>query len=114
MCFEATPVVDKAIERALAAQPGSAISLGVTVVPGGISSFVSTLAKRFDRAAVDSKLYLRNLRPWLSKEAAGRKLTQRQAVRDIGTALASGTRTGLQVGVTRRSVRRSRARTSAR
>jgi lipoprotein-anchoring transpeptidase ErfK/SrfK len=98
--LQAAPVVDKAIERALAAQPGSAISLGVTVVPGGIASFVSTLAKRFDRAAVDSKLYLRNLRPWLSKEAAGRRLMQRQAVRDIATALASGSRTGLQLAYT--------------
>ena len=72
--LEATPVVDKAIERALAAQPGSAIALGVTVVPGGIASFVFDAREALRPRAVDSKLYLRNLRPWLSKEANGRRL----------------------------------------
>ncbi len=78
----ATPVIDKAIEKALVAQPYSAIPLGVTVVSGTIADFVAKLAQRFDRPAVDSKLYLRNLRPWLSKlrlvmPAVKPKLTQR-------------------------------------
>jgi lipoprotein-anchoring transpeptidase ErfK/SrfK len=88
----ATPVIDKAIEKALVAQPYAAIPLGVSVVTGTIADFVSKLAQRFDRAAVDSKLSLRHLRPWLSKEGAGRKLDQRRAVRDINLALASGKR----------------------
>jgi lipoprotein-anchoring transpeptidase ErfK/SrfK len=88
----ATPVIDKAIEKALVAQPHAAIPLGVSVVTGTIADFVSKLAQRFDRAAVDSKLSLRHLRPWLSKEGAGRKLDQRRAVRDINLALAAGKR----------------------
>jgi lipoprotein-anchoring transpeptidase ErfK/SrfK len=88
----ATPVIDKAIEKALVAQPYAAIPLGVSVVTGTIADFVSKLAQRFDRPAVDSKLSLRHLRPWLSKESAGRKLDQRRAVRDINLALASGKR----------------------
>ncbi len=88
----ATPVIDKAIERALAAQPYSTIPLGVSVVSGTIADFVAKLAQRFDRVAVDSKLSLRSLRPLLSKERAGRKLDQRRAVHDINTALADGTR----------------------
>jgi lipoprotein-anchoring transpeptidase ErfK/SrfK len=88
----ATPVIDKAIEKALVAQPYAAIPLGVSVVTGTIADFVSKLAQRFDRAAVDSKLSLRHLRPWLSKEGAGRKLDQRRAVRDINLALAAGKR----------------------
>jgi lipoprotein-anchoring transpeptidase ErfK/SrfK len=88
----ATPVIDKAIEKALVAQPYSAIPLGVSVVTGTIADFVSKLAQRFDRPAADSKLSLRHLRPWLSKESAGRKLDQRRAVRDINLALASGKR----------------------
>src|SRR5256885_10142505 len=52
----ATPVIDKAIERALVAQPYSAIPLGVTVISGTIADFVAKLAQRFDRPAVDSKL----------------------------------------------------------
>ena len=88
----ATPVIDKAIEKALVAQPNAAIPLGVSVVTGTIADFVSKLAERFDRPAVESKLSLRHLRPWLSKESAGRKLDQRRAVRDINLALASGKR----------------------
>ena len=84
----AVPVIDKAVERALAAAPGSAISLGVTV-NGGTASFVKQLAQRFDRPAVDAKLSLRQLRPWLSRERAGLKLAQRQAVRDINVQLAA-------------------------
>jgi lipoprotein-anchoring transpeptidase ErfK/SrfK len=91
----ATPVVDKAIERALAAEPNTAVPLGVSVVYGKPAEFVKTLAKRFDRAAVDSKLLLRNVRPWLSREHTGRKLHQRSATRTIGTALQAGTRTGI-------------------
>jgi len=91
----ATPVIDKAIERALAAEPNAAIPLGVSIVPGTPAAFVATLAKRYDRPAVDSRLSLRQLRPWLSKERAGRKLVQRQSVRDIATAVTSGVRTGI-------------------
>jgi lipoprotein-anchoring transpeptidase ErfK/SrfK len=88
----ATPVIDRAIERALSAQPNQPISLGVTVVSGTIADFVAKLAQRFDRPAADAKLSLRNLRPWLSKERAGRKLDQRRAVHDINVALANMSR----------------------
>jgi lipoprotein-anchoring transpeptidase ErfK/SrfK len=88
----ATPVVDRAIQRALVAQPNTAVSLGVSIVTGTIADFVSQLAHRYDRAAADSQLLLRRLRPWLSPERAGRKLNQRFAVRDINLALADGKR----------------------
>ena len=88
----ATPAIDAAIEKALAAQPGTAIPLGVTVVTGTIADFVAQLAQRFDRPAVDAKVFLRNLRPWVSEEQTGRKLDQRRAVHDINAMLAVGTR----------------------
>ncbi|MDX6399831.1 MAG: hypothetical protein QOF27_437 [Gaiellaceae bacterium] len=91
----ATPVVDKAIERALTAEPNSAVPLGVTVTPGAPAAFIATLAKRYDRPAVDAKLFLRHLRPWLSKERAGLKLDRRTAVRDVASAVATGVRTGI-------------------
>jgi lipoprotein-anchoring transpeptidase ErfK/SrfK len=87
----AVPVIDKAIERALAAPPGSAIPLGVTV-NGGTAQFVSQLSQRFDRPAVDAKLSLRLLRPWLSAERAGGKLDQRRAIHDINVQLAAAVR----------------------
>ena len=55
----------------------------------------AAVVDRYDRPAVDSKLFLRHLRPWISKEQAGRKLDQRQAVRDVATAVAGGIRTGI-------------------
>ncbi len=88
----AVPVIDKAIERALAAPPDTAVPLGVAVAGDKTALFVAKLAQRFDRPAVDSKLFLRQLRPWLSKERAGRKLDQRRAVRDITAALVGGVR----------------------
>ena len=95
----ATPVIDRAIERALAAQPDQSISLGVTVVNGTIADFVAKLGQRYDRAAADAKLSLRNFRPWLSKERAGRKLDQRRAVHDINVALANMMRGELRLAV---------------
>jgi lipoprotein-anchoring transpeptidase ErfK/SrfK len=91
----ATPVLDKAIERALVAEPNSVIPLGVSVVPGAPAAFIASLAKRYDRRPVDSRLFLKRLRPWLSKELVGLKLDQRRAVRDVATAVASGVRTGI-------------------
>ena len=96
----ATPVIDKAIQRALVAQPYTNVSLGISIVSGSIADFVAQLAQRFDRGAVDSTLSLRNLRPLLSKERAGRKLNQRFAVRDINLALAAGKRAGITLALT--------------
>ena len=93
----AVPVVDKAIERALVAAPNTAVPLGVNAPGSMITEFVRKLARRFDRAPVDSKLYLRRLRPWLSKEQPGRKLEQKRAVRDIVSALYTGERTAIQL-----------------
>jgi lipoprotein-anchoring transpeptidase ErfK/SrfK len=93
----ATPIIDKAIERALIAQPNSALPLGVSVVSGTIADFVANLAQRFDRAPLDAKLALRNLRPWLSPERAGRKLDQREAVHDINVALGAISRGELKL-----------------
>ena len=90
--FGATPAVDTAIGKALVAEPGTAIPLGVTVLSGSVADFVAKLAQRYDRPAVDAKVLLRNLRPWLSQEGIGRKLDQRHAVHDINAALAAGTR----------------------
>jgi hypothetical protein len=88
----AAPGIEKAIERALVAPENSIVPLGVTVAGSKLSAFVKGLAARFDRPAVDSKLFLRQLRPWLSKERAGRKLFQARALRDITAALYRGER----------------------
>jgi len=106
----ASAVVDKAVQRALVAQPNQQISLGVSILTGSIADFVAKLAQRFDRAPLDSRLSLRHLRPWLSPERAGRKLDQRQAIHDISASLGAISRGELRLGtktikpkVTRRS-----------
>lgn len=88
----AVPVIDKSIEQALGAPPNTAVPLDVTVDANRTTGFVAELARRYDYPAVDSKLFLRQLRPWLSKERAGRKLDQRRAVRDITAALTAPVR----------------------
>jgi lipoprotein-anchoring transpeptidase ErfK/SrfK len=97
----AVPVIDKAIERALVAEPNAAVPLGVTVAADKTAAFVAKLAQRFDRPALDSKLLLRHLRPWLSKEKAGHKLDQRRAIRDITTAVVGGVREAVPLVQTR-------------
>ena len=93
----AVPVVDRAVERALASPPNTAVPLGVNAPGSMITDFVRKLAQRYDRAAVDARLYLRRLRPWLSKDRPGRKLEQKRAVRDIVNALYTGHRGPLQL-----------------
>ena len=93
----AAPNIQRAVDRALVAAPYTAVPLGVAITSGKPAEFVAKLAQRFDRTAVDSKLYLRALRPWLSKERAGRKLDQKRAVRDINSALVAGTREEIQL-----------------
>jgi lipoprotein-anchoring transpeptidase ErfK/SrfK len=93
----AVPVVDKAIERALVAPPDTHIPLGVNAPGSKITEFVKKLAQRYDRMPLDSKLYLRRLRPWLSQDRPGRKLEQKRAVRDIVSALYSGERQPIQL-----------------
>jgi lipoprotein-anchoring transpeptidase ErfK/SrfK len=88
----AVPSVEKAIEQALTAVENSAVPLGVTLTGEKTTEFVAQLAKRFDRPVLDSRLFLRRLRPWLSKERVGLRLVQRRAVRDITSALVRGAR----------------------
>jgi len=88
----ATANVQKAIERAATAAPDTQINLGIATVGPTLSGFVAGLAKRYDRLPVDTRLFLRNGRPWLSKERAGLRLDQRRAVRDIIAVLSPAAR----------------------
>jgi lipoprotein-anchoring transpeptidase ErfK/SrfK len=79
----ATANVEKAIERAVVAAPDTAVSLPIGTVGPTMSAFVAGIAKRYDRVPLDTKLFLRRGRPWLSKERNGLRLDQRGAVRGI-------------------------------
>jgi lipoprotein-anchoring transpeptidase ErfK/SrfK len=90
--------VQNAVERATTAVSGTAIPLAVAVDRSLTSKFVASLAKRFDRAAVSSQLFLRQGRPFLTKDKAGRRLDQRATVSALVNALTTNTRDPLTVG----------------
>jgi lipoprotein-anchoring transpeptidase ErfK/SrfK len=93
----ATANVDKAIARAVAAAPDTDVTLPIATEGPTISGFVAALAQRYDREAVDAKLFLRRGRPWLSKERVGLRLDRRRAVRDIIAVLDPASRASVRL-----------------
>jgi lipoprotein-anchoring transpeptidase ErfK/SrfK len=90
----ATARVRLAIDQARRAAPHARVPLFVTLRAGGVSRYVKALARRFDRPARAAELVgLRRLRPWITKERAGKELKQRNAVRRIVAALRTHQRT---------------------
>jgi lipoprotein-anchoring transpeptidase ErfK/SrfK len=89
----ATAEVQPAVDEAATAPADTQVPLTITVDQSVTTGFIAKLAKRFDRAAVDSKLLLRNSRPFLTKERPGIKLNQRKAVHDTVDALVANERT---------------------
>jgi lipoprotein-anchoring transpeptidase ErfK/SrfK len=79
----ASAYVGDAIRRARVAFPGANIPLKVAAPQPRIERYVRLLAKRFDRAAVDSKLLMRGSKPFVTKEKPGQRLRQLLAVRDL-------------------------------
>jgi lipoprotein-anchoring transpeptidase ErfK/SrfK len=78
-----------AVERAKRAAPNSAVPLEIAVNGRRVRAYVASLARRYDRVAVDSRLILRNLVPWISKGRVGRSLDRPAATKAISTALAA-------------------------
>jgi hypothetical protein len=72
-----------AVARAMRARPHRALALNVRVPVTRVRASVAALAKRYDRQPLDSKLSLRNGRPWLSPGRRGLMLLQGRAVSDI-------------------------------
>ena len=89
--------VRRAVRRARFARAGSSVPLSVSVNESRVRSYVSVLARRFDRKAVDSKLFLRRGRPRISKEKTGRLLERRRATRAIVRALERNRRSPIRL-----------------
>jgi len=81
-----------AVERALRAPPGANVWLGVAVNKERVDVYLRDLARRFDRAAVDSRLKLHNLRPLITKDVKGRVLDRPFARQAIVAALEKNLR----------------------
>jgi lipoprotein-anchoring transpeptidase ErfK/SrfK len=80
--------INAAVTDALVAAPGTAVALAVQINRSRTRAYVAALARRFDTKPVDSQLYLRRLRPVVTKERPGRKLDRPAAVRILVRAIA--------------------------
>jgi lipoprotein-anchoring transpeptidase ErfK/SrfK len=83
----AAPKIAKALQRARTAQPFANLGLAVVVRTGRVHSFVASLARRVAEPAVDSRLLLRNLKPYLTPERPGTALAEPNTVKAIAKAL---------------------------
>jgi lipoprotein-anchoring transpeptidase ErfK/SrfK len=85
----------KAVEQAQAAQPGTAIQVVVTVRLDGVRAYVARVADRFDRPAADSQLFLRHLRPYITRGHSGLIVARVAAAKAIESALLQNRRATL-------------------
>ncbi len=84
----AVPQIKSAIKRALEASPGQRRFRSASPSGQGLTrAYVAKLAKRFDHAAVDSVLQLRNNKPWITKSVPGKKIDRARSVKLLVTAL---------------------------
>ena len=88
----ASAYVGDAIKHARVFAPGANVPLKVAAPRQRLERYAQTLAKRFDRAAVNSELSLRNSKPFVTKEQEGRRLRQSLVVRDLYLSLKTHTR----------------------
>ena len=93
--------VRAAVARARGAPPGTDVPLKVAVRGAKTRRYVALLARRFDRAPLESRLMLRALRPWITKERLGRALDRAAATRDIVRALVRHRRAPLHLRLRR-------------
>jgi len=91
--------IKDAVAAALAAAPDTALTLHVKTNRPKSEAFVRSVAKRFDRAPVDAKLSLRNLRPSVKHQKRGWALRQLRALSAIFGALVADTRDPVQLRV---------------
>jgi lipoprotein-anchoring transpeptidase ErfK/SrfK len=84
-----------AIRRARTASPGANVPLKVAAPQPRLERYVRGLAKRFDRAPVDSELLLRGSKPFVTKEKPGRRLRQLLAVQALFRSLKTHARAPL-------------------
>jgi hypothetical protein len=88
----ATAYVWPAVKRAKTAPVGSSLPLVVSVRGADVRSFVNGLARRYDRKAVDAKVVLRDLKPYIFPEVVGRKVKLDETVGAIVSALRENRR----------------------
>jgi lipoprotein-anchoring transpeptidase ErfK/SrfK len=96
----AAPALNRALSRARAAAPNTAVPLQVSVRRAPIAEFVAKLAQRFDRKPADARLFLRKYKPVVTRSKLGRKLDVKDATAQIAGALAANRRTPITLTAT--------------
>jgi lipoprotein-anchoring transpeptidase ErfK/SrfK len=97
----AAAYVKQAVNKALRAGADANVPLFVRVEGVRVRAYVAGLAKRFDRAPVDSRLFLRGLNPFVTKGAPGRALNRVESTKAIVAALVASRRFPIQLPVKR-------------
>ena len=93
------PYLEPSIEAALAAQPGQLVRLRVKIHDGKIRRYVAYVDRQFSRPARDSRLLLRNLKPYLTKARYGFDVKTAALERAIRTALVRTDRVPIRLPV---------------
>ena len=87
----------KAVERARVSRPGVNVPLTVVSPRAKVERYVRGLAARLDRVPVDSRLFLRKGKPFVTKSVDGRSLRQVLVVRALFTAVKTHDRAPLKL-----------------
>ena len=95
--FGAVPYALRSVNRALVAPAGTAVRLDVGVSPKAVGAWLRRLANRVDREAIDARLSLRDLKPFISRERTGFQLLQRQSSAAIRRAIQANRRTAIRL-----------------
>lgn len=99
-----------AVERARTAAAGTDVPLRIAVDGRRVRAYVATLATRFNRTPIESRLFLRGLRPWISKDRMGRTLVRGAATQAIVSALVANRKGPLALKTTAIRPRVSRSK----
>jgi lipoprotein-anchoring transpeptidase ErfK/SrfK len=86
-----------AVSHARSASPGTSVPLGVNVRGGAVRRLVDSLTKRYTRDAIDSRVLLRDLKPFITKAEPGKTINRQGAIAAILRALRENRRTGIDL-----------------
>jgi lipoprotein-anchoring transpeptidase ErfK/SrfK len=93
----ASVYIETAVARARASTAGTNVDLVVAVHGAPLRAWVAGIEKRFARAPVDATLKLKNGKPFLTKDKAGRRLDTTRLTERIVAALRGNTRLPVRV-----------------
>ena len=86
-----------AVAHARSAPAGAAVPLGVSIRGRAVRQLVESLATKYGREPIDSKLLLRHLKPYITEGEPGKVLDPKASVEAILKALRENRRTGIKL-----------------